>query len=137
MYKPQLKGHTAPPCFGSMNRCLTVAPCVASELVHFRKRIKEEGMKLILKESVYVNLAIEDVRKRERDKCDGNGDRGRKSDEERMAFIDTTVREKNVTFPMDSNHKVTNKYPINKLKINYLYVFFVHTFLFCSFLNSF
>ena len=30
-------------------------PCEASELVHFRHRIEEEGIELILKESIRVN----------------------------------------------------------------------------------
>lgn len=85
----------------------TAAPCAASELVHFRKRIKEEGMELILKESIRVNLAIEDARRKGMDKRDGKDGRGRKPDEERTAFIDTTVQEKNVTFPTDS--KLLNK----------------------------
>ena len=85
----------------------TAAPCAASELVHFRKRIKEEGMELILKESIRVNLAIEDARKSEKDKDEGKDGRGRKPDDELTAFIDTTVQEKNVTFPTDS--KLLNK----------------------------
>ena len=85
----------------------TAAPCASSELVHFRKRIKEEGMELILKESIRVNLSIEDARKGERDKRDGKDGRGRKPDGEQTAFIDTTVQEKNVTFPTDS--KLLNK----------------------------
>jgi len=85
----------------------TAAPCAASELVHFRKRIKEEGVELILKESIRVNLSIEDSWKSERDKQEGKDGRGRKPDEEQTAFIDTTVQEKNVTFPTDS--KLLNK----------------------------
>jgi len=85
----------------------TAAPCAASELVHFRKRIKEEGMELILKESIRVNLAIEDARKSEKDKDEGKDGRGRKPDDELTAFIDTTVQEKNITFPTDS--KLLNK----------------------------
>jgi IS5 family transposase len=30
-------------------------PCAASEMVHFRKRIGEKGMELILRESIRVN----------------------------------------------------------------------------------
>ena len=84
----------------------TSAPCASSELVHFRHRIGEQGMELILKESIRVNLALEDARKDEdgRGKKDG---RGRKSDSEQTAFIDSTVQEKNVTFPTDS--KLLNK----------------------------
>ena len=93
--------------FCGVQSFMTAAPCAASELVHFRKRIKEEGMELILKESIRVNLAIEDARRKGMDKRDGKDGRGRKPDGERTAFIDTTVQEKNVTFPTDS--KLLNK----------------------------
>ena len=60
-------------------------PCEASELVHFRKRIGEEGVELILKESIRVN--------------EGDADDGHVS-------VDTTVEEKNITFPTDDKlHK--------------------------------
>ncbi len=55
-------------------------PCEASELVHFRKRIGEEGVELILKESIRVN-------------GDGSNDQ--------HVSVDTTVQEKNITFPTD------------------------------------
>ena len=57
------------------------APCEASELVHFRHRIGEEGVALILKESIRINGA---------DSNDGD------------VSVDTTVQEKNITFPTDS-----------------------------------
>lgn len=63
-------------------------PCNASELVHFRKRIGEKGIELILAESIRVN--------------------DDKSDDEHhgTAFIDSTVQEKNVTYPTDAKlHK--------------------------------
>lgn len=60
-------------------------PCEASELVHFRKRIGEEGVELILQESIRVN--------------------GKDKDDDHLS-IDTTVQEKNITFPTDSKmHK--------------------------------
>ena len=63
-------------------------PCNASELVHFRKRIGEKGMELILSESIRVNQKDDD-----RDHHD-------------TAFIDSTVQEKNVTYPTDAKlHK--------------------------------
>lgn len=63
-------------------------PCNASELVHFRKRIGEKGMELILSESIRVNREDDD-----RDHHD-------------TAFIDSTVQEKNVTYPTDAKlHK--------------------------------
>ena len=40
------------------------ASCASSELVHFRKRIGEEGVELILKESIRVNFAMEDKKKK-------------------------------------------------------------------------
>ena len=63
-------------------------PCNASELVHFRKRVGEEGMELILSESIRVN--------QEGDERDHHG----------TAFIDSTVQEKNVTYPTEAKlHK--------------------------------
>jgi IS5 family transposase len=56
-------------------------PCEASELVHFRKRIGESGIELILKESIRIN--------------------GDDSNDDQVS-IDTTVQEKNITFPTDS-----------------------------------
>lgn len=60
-------------------------PCVPTELVEFRKRIGEEGVELILQESIRIN-----------------GKDGKEED----AATDTTVQEKNITFPTDSKlHK--------------------------------
>lgn len=85
----------------------TQAPCASSELVHFRHRIGEKGVELILKESIRINVAIED-KKRAVGTGDGKkGGRGRKGYKEQTAFIDSTVQEKNVTFPTDS--KLLNK----------------------------
>ncbi len=56
-------------------------PCEASELVHFRNRIGEEGIELIFKESIRIN-----------------GKAGR----EQEATTDTTVQEKNITYPTDN-----------------------------------
>lgn len=61
------------------------APCEASELVHFLKRIGEKGVELILQESIRVN-----------------GQDGKDGEVQ----IDTTVQEKNITFPTDGKlHK--------------------------------
>lgn len=56
-------------------------PCEASELVHFRKRIGEKGVELIFKESIRIN--------------------GKDADED-QGTIDTTVQEKNITYPTDN-----------------------------------
>jgi len=60
---------------------LAKEPCEASELVHFRKRIGEEGVELILKESIRIN--------------------GDDSNDPNVS-IDTTVQEKNITYPTDN-----------------------------------
>ena len=58
------------------------SPCAATELVAFRKRIGESGMELILRESIRVN--------------DPNDD-----DLGSVVSVDTTVQEKNITYPTD------------------------------------
>lgn len=93
--------------FCGMESFSIAAPCAASELVHFRHRIGEVGIELILKESIRINLVIEDRKKDEDNKKNNKDSRGRKSDKEQTAFIDSTVQEKNVTFPTDS--KLLNK----------------------------
>ena len=70
--------------FCGMDEFTTSAPCSSSELVHFRHRIGEKGIELILAESIRVN--------------DDHDDRAT----HKTAFIDSTVQEKNVTFPTDS-----------------------------------
>jgi IS5 family transposase len=57
------------------------APCEASELVHFRNRIGAEGIELIFKESIRING---------------------KDGHEQEATTDTTVQEKNITYPTDN-----------------------------------
>ena len=56
-------------------------PCEASELVHFRNRIGIEGVETILQESIRVN-----------------GQDGK----EAKGSVDTTVQEKNITYPTDN-----------------------------------
>lgn len=74
--------------FCGMEEFIPSFPCNASELVHFRKRIGESGLELILAESIRVN-------------CDDDD-----KDHHDTAFIDSTVQEKNVTFPTDAKlHK--------------------------------
>ena len=93
--------------FCGMDVFTTKQPCVPTELVEFRHRIKDSGIELILKESIRINLVLEDEKKEEEDRKNNKDGRGRKSDAEQTAFIDSTVQEKNVTFPTDS--KLLNK----------------------------
>jgi transposase, IS5 family len=93
--------------FCGMDAFTTKQPCVPTELVEFRHRIGEHGIELILKESIRVNLVLEDRKKEDEDKKNHKDGRGRKPDAEQTAFIDSTVQEKNVTFPTDS--KLLNK----------------------------
>ena len=66
--------------FGGEQSFSPISPCAATELVEFRKRIGEEGAELILKESIRING---------KDSNDGN------------LSGDTTVQEKNITYPTD------------------------------------
>ena len=65
-------------------------PCDPSELVHFRKRIEDKGVSKILKVSIELHG---------------------KNALEKDVVIDTTVQEKNITFPTDTKlrEKVINK----------------------------
>lgn len=73
------------------------APCNPTELVHFRKRIGESGIELVFKESIRVSLKHEEDKKN-RDK--NNGNKTKKKDD--IVIVDTTVQEKNITYPTDS-----------------------------------
>lgn len=75
-------------CFCGMQEFTPSVPCASSELFHLRKRIGEEGIKLIFQESIRVN---------NEDDGDHHHD---------TAFIDSTVQEKNITYPTDAKlHK--------------------------------
>jgi len=80
--------------FCGMEMFDSTPPCASSELVHFRKRIGEAGMELIFRESVRVN-----------------GD----DSQDPHVNVDTTVQEKNITFPTDT--KLHKKIIDNCLKI--------------------
>jgi IS5 family transposase len=66
--------------FGGEQLFSVKPPCVPTELVEFRKRIGEEGVELILKESIRIN--------------------GKDADDDNLSG-DTTVQEKNITYPTD------------------------------------
>lgn len=66
--------------FGGEKLFSSKPPCVATELVEFRKRIGESGIELIFKESIRIN--------------------GKDADDDNLSG-DTTVQEKNITYPTD------------------------------------
>lgn len=68
--------------FGGEQHFQPSIPCVPTELVAFRQRIGESGVELILKESIRVN-----------DPPDDGG--------AAVVSVDTTVQEKNITYPTD------------------------------------
>lgn len=71
--------------FCGLQQFSTDSPCASSDLTHFRKRIGEAGIELIFKESIRIN--------------------GKDGDDSDVS-VDTTVQEKNITFPTDSKlHK--------------------------------
>ena len=69
--------------FGGEQFYRPTVPCSSTELVEFRKRIGAAGMELILKESIRINKD---------DKAEHFG---------QTISIDTTVQEKNITYPTD------------------------------------
>ena len=69
-------------------------PCSATELVHFRNRIGVAGFELIFKMSVMLH--------------------GKKANENTV-LIDTTVQEKNITYPTDSKLAIKIINRLNKL----------------------
>ena len=71
--------------FGGKTMVQWGQPCAASDLVHFRDRIGKEGVEKILKHSIELH-----------------GEEG----EDKDVSIDTTVQEKNITYPTDAKlHK--------------------------------
>ena len=71
--------------FGGIDILRWGQPCAATDLVHFRKRIGEEGIEKILRHSI-----------------DLHG----KNAQDKHVSIDTTVQEKNITYPTDAKrHK--------------------------------
>ncbi len=79
--------------FCGMKEFTPVAPCAASELVHFCNRVGEKGIEFIFQESIRVKNENDDNHHHD------------------TAFIDSTVQEKNITFPTNAklHKKIVNK----------------------------
>jgi transposase, IS5 family len=83
--------------FSGENCFCSSKPCVPTEIIEFRKRIGEEGVELIFRESIRVN--------------------GKDGEDDNLSG-DTTIQEKNITFPTDDKlykkiikrcHKISKK----------------------------
>jgi len=80
--------------FCGMTEYVPALPCDATELVKFRKRIGKEGVEAIF--AMSVNL---------------HG----KAAEEKQVIIDTTVQEKNVTYPTDGKLAIKMIHHLHKI----------------------
>ena len=84
--------------FCGMTEFQKTVPCHATELVHFRKRIGKEGFEKIFQMSIALHgkMAMENV-----------------------VNIDTTVQEKNITYPTDAKLAIKIINRLNKLAKHY------------------
>jgi len=80
--------------FCGMNEYVPALPCDATELVKFRKRIGKEGVEAIFAMSVKLH---------------------RKDAQEKQVIIDTTVQEKNVTYPTDGKLAIKMIHHLHKI----------------------
>lgn len=78
-------------------------PCNTTELVHFRKQIGVEGFNLIFKMSVELHG---------------------KSAQQSTVLIDTTVQEKNITYPTDTKIVIKIINQLNKLAKSQFYFYY-------------
>ena len=88
------------PCyqyFCGMHEYIPAYPCNATELVKFRNRIGKEGVELIFATSVALHG---------------------KDAEEKRVIIDTTVQEKNVTYPTDTKLAIKMIHHLHKIAKN-------------------
>jgi len=89
--------------FCGETKFISKVPCEASELVHFRNRITESGMELIFQESIRIANEVENkkVKSKSSDKKNQQGKGNEVKPRENDVIVDTTVQEKNITFPTD------------------------------------
>ena len=80
--------------FGGMGDFQWKQPCASSELAHFRYRIGKEGEELIFTESIRVHD--------DPPASQGSSTKRRGLKKEKRVYSDTTVEEKNITYPTDT-----------------------------------
>jgi IS5 family transposase len=84
--------------FGGMADFQWKQPCASSELVHFRYRIGKDGEAMIFSESIRIHEQSSTNKETSR-KGPTNGVSHKK---EKRVYSDTTVEEKNITYPTDT-----------------------------------
>jgi len=82
-------------------------PCEASELVHFRSRIGKAGLEMMLEESI----RIQNIESGKKESSNKKGNSSKKKRTEKEVVVDTTVHEKNITYPTDDklNKKIIKR----------------------------
>lgn len=83
--------------FGGMSEFQWEQPCASSELVHFRYRIGKEGEEMIFMESIRVHDGDAHPKGKSQEKS-----KGKRLKKQKRVYSDTTVEEKNITFPTDT-----------------------------------
>ena len=90
--------------FGGMSEFQWAQPCASSELVHFRYRIGKSGEELILKSSIKVHDRFDN-------QSGASSSKKHQCRKEKRVYSDTTVEEKNITYPTDTKlHKRITEY---------------------------
>jgi IS5 family transposase len=79
--------------FGGMGEFQWKQPCASSELVHFRYRIGKEGEELLFAESINIHKSSG---------SDKGASKGNGPVKQKRVYSDTTVEEKNITYPTDT-----------------------------------
>lgn len=93
--------------FGGMSEFQWKQPCASSELVHFRYRIGSDGEELLFTESIRVHD--------DPGAGKGGSPQGKGVKKEKRVYSDTTVEEKNITYPTDTKLYKAIAYRCNRI----------------------